>query len=199
MLKIKDPMRLLVTFALVFVCTITHAQQRIDYGEGPWGRLDFIRTELSPEKCTRTKRLRNKTFRACPPIAGYQLLYGGDESRPDVIVIGPSGRLHVIHYWDLTGDTFVSLQKEVAWQIARSRTGKVTPLSLEFEAKVKPNPFWRFGDLYTIVAKLTPEVCVVGRVPSSPYAAQDYRAFEVTRHTTNVFRSTISAGKTGSA
>lgn len=145
----------------------------MDYGDSPWGHLDFIRAELSPEKCSRTKRLQNKPFRACPPVAGYQLLYGGDEARPDVIVVGPGRKIHVINYWDLTGDSFINLRKEVAWQIARSRTGKVTPLSLEFEGEVKPNQFWRFGGLYTIVAKLTPEVCVVGRVPSSPYAAQD--------------------------
>lgn len=157
---------------LLLLTTTAHAQ-RIDYGEGPWGRLDFIRTELSPEKCPDTKSLQNKIFRTCPPVAGYQLLYSGDESRPDVIVVGPDRKVHVINYWDLTGDSFLSLEKEVAWQIATNRAGKVTPLSLEFQANVKPNPFWRFGGPYTVVAKLTPEVCVVGRVPSGPYAAQD--------------------------
>ena len=155
------------------VCA-AHSQQRLDYGEGPWGRLDFIRTELSPEKCSRVTRLQDKDFRACPPVARYQLLYGGDKARPDVIVIGPNRKQHVIQYWDLTSENFVSLTKRVTWQIARSRTGKVTPLSVGFEAHVKVNPLWRFGGPYTILAKLTPEeVCVVGRVPSGPYQAED--------------------------
>jgi hypothetical protein len=151
-----------------------HAQRHMDYGEGPWGRLDFIWTELSPEKCGRVTKLQDRDFRACPPVAGYQLLYGGDEAHPDVIVVGPNRKQHVIQYWDLTSDNFVSLSKRVTWQIARSRTGKVTPLSLGLEADVKVNPFWRFGGPYTILTKLTPaEVCVVGRVPSGPYEAED--------------------------
>jgi len=68
----------------------------MDYGEGPEGRNDFISSELSPEKCSHTTRLGNRIFRACPPVAGYQLIYGGNEARPDVIVISPNRKQHVI-------------------------------------------------------------------------------------------------------
>jgi hypothetical protein len=91
-----------------------------------------------------------------------------------VIVVGPNRKQHVIRYWDLTSGSFISLGKKVTWHIAHSKTGKIIPITLELEAIVKVNPFWRFGGQSTIVSKLTPaEVCVVGRVPAGPYELED--------------------------
>jgi hypothetical protein len=179
-LKLKETEALHKAASILLILlgiSAAYGQQRIDYGEGPYGRLDRIRTELSPEKCSRTTTLRNKSFRVCPPVAGYQLLYGGDDARPEIVIVGPNRKQHLLQYWDLTSDNFIRLEKEVEWEIAHSRTGKVVPLAVLLEAVVKPNQFWRFGGRYTIGAKLTPsQVCVVRRVPYGPYESEDIGA-----------------------
>ena len=155
-----------------------HSQQRINYGESRWGRIDYVGTQLSPEKCDRVTRLQNKPFRICPPVAGYQLLYGGNEASPEIIIVSPNRKRHIIHYWDLAAGNFRSLEKELSWQVARSRTGKVTPMALILQAKINQDEFTRFPGEYTIIAKLTPtEVCVIGRVPTGPHAAMDLAIF----------------------
>src|SRR6266542_1994639 len=154
------------TLLLILLMISTgHSQQRIDYGESPWGRIDFVWSHLSPEKCNRVTRLQKNHFRACPPVAGYQLLYGGSEVSPQIIIVTPNRKRHVIQYWDLTVGNFISLEQGVGWKVARSRTGKITLLALMLEVNVKQDEFTRFQNPYTVVVKLTPrEVCAVGRV-----------------------------------
>lgn len=161
-------------FLILLVISAGHAQHRMNYGESPWGRIDFVWTDLSPAKCNRVTRLQNNQFRACPPVAGYQLLYGGDETSPQLIIVTPNRKRHVIYYWDLTAGNFINLEKGVSWELARSRAGKITPLALMLKANIKQGEFTRFQNPYTIVAKLTPtEVCVVGRVPTNSTSSAD--------------------------
>jgi hypothetical protein len=122
--------------------------------------------------------LQNKPFRICPPVAGYQLLYGGNEATPEIIIVSPNRKRHIIHYWDLAAGNFKSLEKKLSWQVARKRTGTVTPMALILQAKTNQDEFTRFPGEYTIIAKLTPtEVCVIGRVPTGPHAAMDLAIF----------------------
>lgn len=157
---------------VLLIVSGVHAQQRINYPTRPWGRLDYAQTYLTSEKCDRVTRLQNREFRVCPSVAGYQLLFGGNEASPQVIIVTPNRKQHVIHYWDVTSDDFISLNKEVTWTLARYRSGKVTPLSVSFEVNVQHDEFTRFRGAYTVIAKVNPkQVCVTARVPAGPSAA----------------------------
>jgi hypothetical protein len=48
---------------ILLVISVAYAQERFDYGDSRFGRLERIRTEISPEKCSRLRTLRNKNFR----------------------------------------------------------------------------------------------------------------------------------------
>ena len=158
--KICSPLLVLLT-----ACG-AHAQQRDNYPTRPWGRLDYAWTYLTSEKCDRVTRLQNNEFRMCPPVAGYQLLFGGNEASPRVIIVTPNRKRHVIHYWDVTSSNFISLDKEATWTLARYRSGKVIPLSVMLRVNIQPDEFTRFRGPSTVITKLTPkQVCVVARVP----------------------------------
>ena len=157
---------------VLLIVSRVHAQQLINPQQRPWGRLDYASTSLTSEKCDRVTLLQNQEFRICPAVAGYQLLFGGNEAGPQVIIVTPNRKRHVIHYWDTTSSNFISLNKEVTWVLARYRSGKVTPLSVSFEVNVQHDEFTRFRGAYTVIAKVNPkQVCVVARVPAGPSAA----------------------------
>lgn len=151
------------------------AQKRINYGQSEWGPIDFVWTDLSSRQCKRLKP--DSQFRACPPVAGYQLLFTGPEATPQIIIVTPDRKRHLLSYWDLKAGNFINLEKGVSWQLARSRSGKVTLLALMLKANIKQDEFTRFQNPYTIVAKLTPkEVCVVARVPVNSTSSADLAA-----------------------
>lgn len=159
---------------ILLVISASRSQQRIDYGNTPWGPIDVVWTHVSPEECKVVTRWQNSPFRVCPRVAGYQLLYSGDEASPQIVIVTPNRKRHVIHYWDLNAGNFISLAKGVTWKLVRSRTGKITPLALMLQANIKLDESTRFQNPYTIIAKLTPtEVCVVGRVPANSTSAAD--------------------------
>lgn len=160
---------------ILLVISADPAQQRINYGQSEWGPIDFAWTDLSSKQCKRLKP--DSEFRTCPPVAGYQLLFTGPESSPEIIIVTPDRKRHLLPYWDLKAGNFIGLEKGVSWKLARSRTGKVRPLALMLKANIKQDEFTRFQNPYTIVAKLTPkEVCVVARIPVNGSSSADIEA-----------------------
>ena len=158
---------------ILLVISTGQSQRRNNRGASPLAQTDSVWTSLSPEHCGRARRLGDDHFRACPPVGGYQLLYGGNEASPQIIIVGQNRKRHTIHYWNLTANNFIGLEKRVSWAVARSRNGKITARALMLTVNLKPDEFSRFPGPYTILAKLTPtEVCVVARVPSGPHSAE---------------------------
>src|SRR5262245_52950121 len=159
---------------VLLMVSVGHSQRRVNYGETPWGRIDYVLFDLSPEKCSRVTKFEGSQFRACPTVGGYRLLYSGNESSPQIIIVAPNRMPHVIQYWAFKSGDFVTLENPVSWQVARSRSGKITPMILILRANLTPDEFTRYSRSSTIVVKLTPAaVCVVGRVPTGAHAAMD--------------------------
>ncbi|HMG75278.1 MAG TPA: hypothetical protein VK582_17395 [Pyrinomonadaceae bacterium] len=116
---------------------------------------------------------QDKQLRACPGVAGYQLLYGGPEASPQIIIVTPDHKRHPLLYWDVDAADFIGLEKSGTWKFARR--GKEMELrALILEVKLKEDESTRFHGSYTVIAKLTArEVCVVGRVaPNSTSAGK---------------------------
>jgi hypothetical protein len=155
---------------ILLAMTAGSAQRRVKYGENPLAKIDSVFTAFSPEECKLTK-LKGNPYRVCPPVVGYQLLYGGAETSPQIIILTPNRKQHVLRYWDLKAGNFISLEKGATWILTR-RSGKVMPMALILRANTKPAEFTRFPGNYTIIAKLTPQkVCVIGRIPANSTSA----------------------------
>ena len=171
----KSNVLILLVFALSAISGF--AQQRKNYAVGPWGRIDSVSTELSPAKC---KPAAEKGFRICNGIPGYQLLYAGSKSGPQIIVVTPDGKRHPLEYWDVKSPDFVSVENRVSWHIARSGR-RITPLALVLWVNEKDDEYTRMRGTVTVIAKITPkEICVVGRVRPSSTSAMTVAGIEGT-------------------
>lgn len=133
-----------------------------------WG--DLLGTELFGSNCKSVESTGEKKELICKGVEGYSLLVKGEpltqrgeNQKPELFLVAPSGRRFQIRYWDITDPKFQSLFGVVRWIVIHSPRKTI---SLTLTARVEASYDDR-GDNDIIVRVSPGPVCVIGSVPAS--------------------------------